>query len=274
MASRIDLHTHTTASDGTLTPPELLVQAEAIGLRALAIADHDSTAGFQSLLDLKIVPKSLELIPAIEINAEGDLGGHLLGYFLDAGHAGLQQQLSHYRAMRLDRARAMVEKLAGLGIVLDFERVVALAHGGSVGRPHIADALIEKGVVRSRKQAFNRFLKKDGPAYIPGESPSGSEAIALIRAAGGIPVLAHPCYYTTDNLIERLAERGLMGLEVYYPEHSRPLTQRYLEVARRLNLVATGGSDFHGPRTGRTVLACVEVPEGVLDDLREAKNRV
>jgi predicted metal-dependent phosphoesterase TrpH len=274
MASRVDLHTHTTASDGTLTPAELLAEAEALAVRYLAIADHDSTAGYQSLRSQTRPPSSVELIPAIEINAEGDLACHLLGYFLDETHAGLQSQLALYRDLRQQRARAMIEKLAGLGIALDFGRVLALAHNGSVGRPHIADALIEKGVVRTRKQAFERFLKKDGAAYVPGESPSGPDAIALIRAAGGVPVLAHPCFYTTEDLIQRLVEKGLMGLEVYYPEHGRPLTQRYIELAQRLNLVVTGGSDFHGPRTGRTALACVDVPESVIEGLRNAKTRL
>jgi predicted metal-dependent phosphoesterase TrpH len=271
--SRVDLHTHTTASDGTLDPPALLQKASELGIAYLGIADHDSTAGYEAVLPLQEQFPSVQLVPSIEINAEGTLACHLLGYFLDIKNAPLQKQLALYRQMRLERARAMIQKLQTMGISLEFDRVLALAKGGSVGRPHLADALIEKGVVRTRKQAFERFLKKDGAAYVPGNAPSAAEAIQLIRGAGGVPVLAHPCFYTSESLIEQLVNEGLMGIEIYYPEHSRSLIKRYLEIVEHFGLVATGGSDFHGPRTGRTALGCVDVPESVIEHLKTAQTR-
>jgi predicted metal-dependent phosphoesterase TrpH len=274
MPSRVDLHTHTTASDGTLEPAALLEKAAELSVRFLGIADHDSTAGYEAVLPLASKFPGVELIPAIEINAEGEGACHLLGYYVDFKSPAFQKELAAYREARHLRVRAMIDKLGSLGIAIDYERVRALAQGGSIGRPHIADALIEKGVVTSRQKAFDRFLKKDGPAYVPGESPSAGEAIRLIRSAGGIPVLAHPWYYTNDDLIGGLVAQGLMGIEVYYPEHSRALVKRYLEFAQTYKLVATGGSDFHGPRTGRTALACVDVPESAVEDLKKAKNRV
>ena len=271
MSSRVDLHTHTTASDGTLDPPALLQKASELSIQFLGIADHDSTAGYEAVLPLQDQFSSVQLIPAIEINAEGALSCHILGYFFNFQDATLQEQLAMYRDMRLQRARAMTQKLQALGIGIDFDRVLAIAKGGSVGRPHIADVLIEKGIVRTRQQAFDRFLKKGGSAYVPGEAPSAAEAIRLIRAAGGVPVLAHPCYYTSESLLEELIDLGLMGIEVYYPEHSRSLIRRYLEYAERFHLVVTGGSDFHGPRTGRTS-GGVDVPESVVEALNRPKS--
>jgi predicted metal-dependent phosphoesterase TrpH len=240
----------------------------------LAITDHDSTAGYEAVLPLQKQAPQLRLIPAIEMSAEGELGCHLLGYFIDPAQASFQAELVAYRAQRVVRVRAMAEKLKTLGFSLDFERVLALAQGGSLGRPHLADALVELGAVKSRQEAFDRFLKKNGPAYIAGETPTAGEVIRLIRSAGGIPVLAHPSYYTSDSLIKQLVELGLEGLEAYYPEHSRALIGRYRELAAAYRLVMTGGSDFHGPRTGRTELACVDVPEEVVTELEAARTRL
>lgn len=274
MASRVDLHTHTTASDGTLDPLDLFDKAAALGLQVLAVTDHDSTAGYEAVLAQSQRHPSLRVLPAIEMNAEGELSCHLLGYFIDHKSVPFQTQLARYRDQRIERSRAMVAKLAELGFPVKFERVKELAKGGSLGRPHIADALREAGFVRSRQEAFDRFLKKDGFAYVEGEGPTAEETIRLIRAAGGIPVLAHPSYYTPEPLVKGLVEVGLMGIEAYYPEHSRGLIQRYLELAKQFELVATGGSDFHGPGTGRAALACVGVPETVVKDLELARNRV
>src|SRR5262249_40851871 len=153
----------------------------------------------------------------------------------------------------------MTKKINALGIAVEFDRVVALAAGGSVGRPHLADALVEKGVVKTRQEAFDRFLKRDGPGFVSGEGPSAAECIRFIRSAGGIWVVAHPSYYKTPELLKKWVDAGLMGLEVYYPEHSKSLIRRYLEMTAASGLVATGGSDFHGPKTQRSALASVNV---------------
>jgi len=208
------------------------------------------------------------------MSAEGELYCHLLGYFVDPAAPGFQERLTQFRRLRLERIAAMTKKLNALGIPVDYERVVALAAGGSVGRPHLADALVELKVVRSRQEAFDRYLKRDGPGYIAGDGPAAADIIQFIRSAKGIPVLAHPSYYTTPELLKRLVDVGLMGLEVYYPEHSKSLIKRYLEMAESSGLVATGGSDFHGPKTHRSALACVDVPESVVEALENARARI
>lgn len=270
MPSLIDLHTHTTASDGTLSPERLFALAVELKIRVLSITDHDSLEGLQATRALQAAHPEIRVIPGIEMSAEGEIYCHLLGYFVDAKNPLFQAKLSGLRRRRLDRVAEMVKKINAMGVEVDYNRVIALASGGSVGRPHLADVLMEMGVVKNRQEAFDRFLKKDGPAYVPAGGPTAGETIALIRAAGGIPVLAHPSYYTNPEFLKRLVDLGLMGLEVYYPDHSRSLTQRYLELAGTYNLIVTGGSDFHGPKTQRDELACVDVPESVVDALVRA----
>lgn len=274
MASRVDLHTHTTASDGTLSPSQLFDKAAELGIDVLAVTDHDSTAGYQALRAIRDRHPDVELIPGIEVSAEGEWPCHLLGYFVSPEADGFQEELAQYRRWRQSRMAAMVRKLNALGVVVEMERVLAIAAGGTVGRPHLADAMIEKGYVKTRQQAFDRFLKRDGPAFVPGDGPRAPECIQLIRSAGGIPVLAHPSYYTSPDLLQKLVGAGLMGIEVYYPEHSRSLIQRYLDLAKTYQLVATGGSDFHGPRTGRPSMGSVAVPETVIQNLEQAKARL
>lgn len=270
MPSFVDLHTHTTASDGTLSPERLFAVALELKLRVLSITDHDSMEGFTATKTLQAAHPGIRVIPGIEMSAEGEIYCHLLGYFVNENAPGFRDRLAALRGRRLDRIAAMVKKINVMGIAIDYHRVVALASGGSVGRPHVADALIEKGVVKTRQEAFNRFLKKDGPAYVAADGPTAGETIHLIRAAGGVPVLAHPSYYTTPEFLKRLIDLGLMGLEVYYPDHTRSLIQRYLEMAATYGLIVTGGSDFHGPKTQRDALACVDVPESVVEALVRA----
>jgi predicted metal-dependent phosphoesterase TrpH len=267
MPSSVDLHTHTTASDGTLSPLALFAKAIELRIRVLSITDHDSTAGVDVTGALQAAHPEIRVIPGIELSAEGDVYCHLLGYFVDSSSSAFQEQLARLRQKRLGRMAAMVRKVNTLGFAIDYARVVALASGGSVGRPHLADALIENGVVKSRQEAFDRFLKRDGPAYVPSEGPTAAETIALIRSADGVPVLAHPSYYTSPEFLKPLVDLGLAGLEAYYPDHSRSLVQRYLELAANYGLIVTGGSDFHGPKTHRSALACVDVPESIVEAL-------
>jgi len=215
----------------------------------LSITDHDSTEGLEEALRQPL-PAGLRLIPGIEISAGGEGACHLLGY-------GIRHQDPHFQAqLSLFRTRQ------------------ALAGQGALGRPHLADALVEKKVVRSRKEAFQKFLNHNGPAYVPGDAPPSKEIIALIRAAGGVPVLAHPAYYSNEDYLKKLADEGLMGIEVYYPDVSRALRERFLTLAAQFNLIATGGSDYHGPRTSRSELACVSVPDSVLEALEKAQTGV
>ena len=239
-------------------------------MRVLSVTDHDSTAGLEAIQPLAAPHPEMRLIPGLEMSAEGELHCHLLGYFVDLRASGFQEKLTAFRQKRMQRIAAMTEKINSLGYAVDYQRVLELAAGGSVGRPHLADAMVERRHVKTRKEAFDRFLKQGGPGYLEGDGPSAAECIAIIRSAKGVPVLAHPSYYTTPDLLKKLTDVGLMGVEVYYPEHSKSLTKRYLEMANTAGLLTTGGSDFHGPKTQRNALACVDVPESVVAELEKA----
>ena len=242
---RIDLHTHTIASDGLLAPEALVALAHDAGVGVLAVADHDSTDGVDPAMTAGR-RVGMEIIPAVEINTdihESEI--HILGYYVDHQQAWLQEFLGRLRDGRVNRAAKMVEKLNALGIRIDFARVRALA-SGAVGRPHVARALVEAGVVASTEEAFEKFLGRNGPAYVERTKLSPPEAVQVIQRAGGIPVLAHPGWGVKDEVITALVETGLEGLEVYYPDHTPAMVTRYLEIAGRLRLLVTGGTDFHG----------------------------
>src|SRR5437899_2264448 len=242
---RIDLHTHTTASDGLLAPEPLVALAHDAGVGVLAVADHDSTDSVDPAIAAG-ARVGIEVIPAVEINTdvhESEI--HILGYYVDHHQPWFQEFLGRLRDGRLNRAAKMVEKLNAMGIRLDFARVRALAQG-AVGRPHVARALVEAGVVSSTEEAFEKYLGRNGPAYVERMKVSPPEAVQVILRTGGIPVLAHPGWGVTDEMIPALAATGLEGLEVYYPDHTPAMVARYLELAQRLKLLVTGGTDFHG----------------------------
>jgi predicted metal-dependent phosphoesterase TrpH len=242
---RIDLHTHTTASDGLLSPDALVALAHEAGVGVLAVADHDSTDGVD-LATAAGARVGMDVIPAVEINTddhESEL--HVLGYYLDHHQPWFQQFLQRLRDGRVNRAAKMVEKLNAMGISIDFTRVRALA-AGAVGRPHVARALVEAGAVGSTEEAFDQYLGRNGPAYVERMKLSPQEAVQVILQAGGIPVLAHPGWGVKDEMIPTLAQNGLEGLEAYYPDHTPVMVAHYLEVAQRFGLLVTGGTDFHG----------------------------
>lgn len=266
MSGRIDLHVHTTASDGQLSPAEVVHLALQIGLAAIAITDHDTTEGVTEALETAS-GTSLRLIPGVEISA--DFPGtevHILGYYLDHKHPDLVRKLTFSRDSRLDRAQRMVRKLAQMGIALDWGRVQQIAGDGAVGRPHIARALLERGYVASTGEAFARYIGRNGPAYTDRRKMSPGEAVETILAAGGLPVLAHPLQIT--SLIPELTGLGLAGVEVYYPGYGPEEVDLLLNLAAKHGLVATGGSDFHGgdvlPANG---LGGVPVPYKLLEGL-------
>src|SRR5207249_4619558 len=216
---RIDLHTHTIASDGLLAPAALVALAHDGGVGVLAVADHDSTDGVDPAMTAGR-RVGMEIIPAVEINTdihESEI--HILGYYIDHHQPWFQEFLGRLRDGRVNRAAKMVEKLNALGIRIDFARVRALA-SGAVGRPHVARALVEAGVVGSTEEAFEKYLGRNGPAYVERMKLSPPEAVQVIHRAGGIPVLAHPGWGVKDEMITALVETGLEGLEVYYPDHT------------------------------------------------------
>jgi predicted metal-dependent phosphoesterase TrpH len=253
MSGGVDLHSHTTASDGALSPRELVREAARRGLRVLAITDHDSTEGLAEAFAEAAKHPPITVVPGIEINCDVDGAEiHVLGYFLEYQAEWLQVFLREQRAERVARVHRIAERLEGLGMPIDPEEVFALVKEGSAGRPHIAQVMVSRGYVKTYREAFDRYLRAGGPAHVPRKRLSPGQAVATIRRAAGVPVLAHPGLAERDELIPDLVGAGLMGIECYYHEHSPAQTLNYLRMCKDLNLVATGGSDFHGPQIGRT----------------------
>jgi predicted metal-dependent phosphoesterase TrpH len=249
MPSRADLHTHSTYSDGVLTPRQLVDYAYRRGVRVLALTDHDITDGIPEALAAASAYPDLLLIPGIELST--DVPGnevHILGYFIDWQDQQLQQLLARLRHSRLERARRMVEKLAQLGVPVSWQRVQELAGDGAVGRPHIAQALVEAGHVASVNEAFARYLGRNGPAYVEREKLSPAEVVQLVRQVGGLPVLAHPRELEgqLEELLPQLKAVGLVGMEVYYQDYTPQEIERLLAWAQRFDLLPLGGSDYHG----------------------------
>ncbi len=243
----VDLHLHTTASDGRLSPTELVNLLGERGLRIAAITDHDSTEGLPEAYEAKERFPDLTLIPGIELSTEaGDSEIHVLGYFLDWKNAEFQKVLSGFRDGRVGRGQAMVERLGELGLPVEWERVLHFAGDGAVGRPHIALAMVERGYVPGVRDAFDLYLGRNGPAYVERQKLSPEDAVGIIRGVGGAAVLAHPSYVNNlDGHLTRMKDAGLAGMEVYY-SHYPPKTVRQLrEVAKRFDLLPCGGSDYH-----------------------------
>jgi 3',5'-nucleoside bisphosphate phosphatase len=275
--SRLDLHLHTTHSDGSFTPTEVIALAHKAGVTALAITDHDITTG---ILEATLAGQEhgIDVIPGIEISSIiGTSELHILGYFLDHQDARLNERLARLRDSRHRRNPKIIERLQAAGIAITYEEVRALAGTDSVGRPHIARVLMEKGVVASAKEAFDLWLADGRPAYVPRELPTPSDAMQWIREAKGLPVLAHPTWVkptdgTLTDLVRQLKADGLDGVEVHYSTHTPRQTREYLALAKQLDLLVTGGSDFHGftkpdidVGVGKGTL---HVPGSLLDKLR------
>lgn len=281
--SRLDLHVHTTHSDGSSTPAEVVHLARRAGVTALAITDHDITTGVAEAATTG-QELDIEIIPGIEISSTlGDSELHVLGYFLNPPDPGLNERLTVLRESRHRRNPQIIERLQTLGIEITYEEVRALAGTDSVGRPHIARILMEKGVVGTAQEAFDRFLAEGKPAYVPRVLPSPAEAVQWIKAARGLAVLAHPTWIkattgTLADLVRLLKVDGLDGMEVHYSTHTPRQTREYLDLAKRLGLLVTGGSDFHGLTKpdiqvgiGRGTL---HIPDTLLRKLKEAAARL
>jgi len=274
-ASGVDLHTHTTASDGTLTPRELVQAAARRGVRVLAVTDHDSTEGVRDACDEATRHPPLTIVPGLEINC--DVPGaevHVLGYYVDHEAAWFQEFLREQRVERAARVERITARLTELGMPIDPAEVFAIVKEGSAGRPHVAQVMVQRGYVSSVREAFDRYLHANGPANVPRRRLSPAEAVRVIRRAHGVPVFAHPGLAERDAIIPELIEVGLMGIEAIYAEHSSTQTAHYKELCRAHGLVATGGSDYHGERSGRTnPLGQPPVPMSVWVQLKEAAQR-
>ena len=244
---KADLHLHTTASDGRLAPKELVSLAVKVGLDVIAITDHDTIDGIApALAAAKTIP-SFTVIPGVEINTDVPHGEvHILGYFIDYKDRKLAASLQKLRDSRLGRAQQIIAKLGNLGMKIEWQRVCELAQGGSVCRPHIAQALFEKGYVGSEKEAFNKYIGHDGPAYVERYKLLPVEAVELVRDAQGLPVLAHPADISDlKELVPELKESGLVGIEIYYRDYGSDIIDGLLKVAGQYNLIPTGGTDYH-----------------------------
>jgi predicted metal-dependent phosphoesterase TrpH len=250
---RIDLHTHSNRSDGTFTPSEVVRAAAERDLDVIALTDHDTTEGLEEAIAAG-GELGVEVVPGVEFSAEHERTSvHVLCYWPDVGDAGLQAELKRLRDDRFRRGEMMVEKLQALGFPISFERVREIAGGGNIVRPHVAQAMVEAGIVASEEEAFERYIADGGPAHVPKHALDPVDAVTLIRAAGGLCVLAHPGMWgdqtsVPEGLIERMAAAGMVGLEVDHTDHTPEQRARYRALADRLGLIATGGSDCHGTR--------------------------
>ena len=277
--SGIDLHVHTTRSDGTFAPARVVALARERGLAGVAVTDHDTTDGIEEAAAAGAAA-GVEVIPGVELSAELDGGSvHVLGYFIDPADPGLREEFRRLRDGRERRGELMVERLRELGYPISIERVREIAGAAPIVRPHVARAMVEAGIVSSEEEAFTeRFIADGGRAYVPKHALHPLDALDLIRRAGGACVLAHPGMWggqapLPEELIEQMAERGMAGLEVDHPDHTPEQRERYRQLARALGLVATAASDCHGDRYDPVRLGCLATDPEVLAALRERAGR-
>lgn len=261
--SRVDLHVHSTASDGRLTPAEVIREAAERGLSYIALADHDSVDGIAAAKAAAESLPQLKVIPGIEISTDIPQGEvHILGYFIDYTDPELLANLDRFKNSRLRRAKEMVAKLEGLGVHIDWQRVQEIAGSGTIGRPHIAQAMMEKGYAASFKEVFDEYLGHGRPAYVEREKMLPAEAVAIIVKAHGLAVLAHPLTVNEpEAMISELKPAGLAGIEAYYNGYTAEEVDQLVELAQRHNLIATGGSDYHGIEPdNETAIGGADVP--------------
>ena len=273
MPATIDLHLHTLASDGRLSPTELIQLVAKQGLETISITDHDSTEGLEEAYEAAKKFPYMRIIPGIEMSA--DIPGdevHVLGYFLDYHDVEFQEMLTELRRGRVGRAQVMVEKLVALGKPVEWERVLHFAGDGTVGRPHIALAMVEAGYFKEPKEAFEEYLGNDGLAYYDRPKLNPTESVAMIRKVGGVPVLAHPTFMNDMEAgIASLKKEGLVGMEVYYAQYDDDTVRHLARLAREYDLIPCGGSDYHGlGNTGEPLPGTLGPPEETVKLLEDA----
>ena len=266
-----DLHLHSFYSDGMLSPGELVSRASAAGLAAVAVADHDTLAGQAEAFEAGR-REGVEIVTAVELSViEDDRDVHILGYLVDPADEPLAAALAGLARARDDRARLMVEKIREAGVPLSFEAVGALAGRGTIGRPHIARALLDAGAIGSFNEAFSRFIGAKAPAFVPKRVLALDDVVSLVEGAGGVAVWAHPGRLVGDEaLLGRMVAAGVGGLETTHPNHTNAVESLVAETAARLGLVATGGSDFHFAEVMKADIGESTVPHSVVDALRQA----
>ena len=272
MPAEVDLHLHTTESDGRLTPAELVALADKQGLRVIAITDHDTTSGLDPAWKAAMAYPGLVVLAGIELST--DVPGneiHVLGYYIDHQDTSFQMMLYEFRESRVGRAQKMVEKLGELGMPLEWERVKEIAGQGSIGRPHVAQALLEKGHISYLQEAFEKYIGRNGPAYVEREKQTPEAAVELITNVGGTPVLAHPAQVDNlEDVLTSLKAVGLKGMEVFYAQYDQATVARLAELADKYDLLPCGGSDYHAFGTpGEPLPGKAGPPMWVAMELRE-----
>ncbi|MGM0472072.1 MAG: PHP domain-containing protein [Bacillota bacterium] len=273
--NKIDLHLHTTASDGSYTPEELVQRAAKKGLQTIAITDHDTVAGVVPAL-VAAKELDLEVVPGVEFTTYiGQQEVHILGYYFDYLDQDLLLRFTELQNARKNRGQKIVKKLNQLGVDLKWKEVIEVAGSGAVGRPHIARAMVNQGHVAKVSDAFDHYIGDWGPAYVPKTALEPKEAVDIIHQAGGVAVLAHPGHLGDDQLVMEIIEAGVDGLEAYYLTHNEQQVEKYVKLATRYDLLTTGGSDCHGPKVKEGILlGTVEVPDHVIPDLKSCyRNR-
>ncbi len=261
--SQADLHLHSTASDGRLSPAELVQKSVEAGLTIIALTDHDSVNGIVPALETAKTFPNLRVIPGVEISTNIPKGEmHVLGYFIDYTHPELETTLKKMRNSRQERMQGMIAKLRGLGLSIEWERVKEIAGSSTMGRPHLAQAMLEKGYIPSLKEAFTKYIGWGKPAYVERDKMTPQEAVELILQANGLPVLAHPLTPNDpEAMVIELKASGLVGIETYYDGYTTEEINRLLSLAQRYGLIATGGSDYHGlDTTTETMIGGANVP--------------
>lgn len=266
-----DLHLHTKFSDGTFTPEELVLRAQQNGLACIALTDHDSVEGCARASKACAAVK-MDFIPGAELTAEhDDVEVHILGYFLDITDEKFLARIGTFQTVRQNRIHEMVAALNKLGIPLKAESVFALANCKSPGRPHVARALVKENLIGSLDEAFERFLKKGRPAWVPKTKMSALEAVELIHRAGGLAVIAHPGLNRSDDIIPDLVDAGMDGIECFHTKHSTVMSERYLEIADKYHLLVTGGSDCHGFSKKQPLIGTVKLPYEHVEQMKAAR---
>jgi len=266
-----DLHLHTQFSDGTFTPEELVVQAQKNGLACIALTDHDTIEGCARTASACAAVR-MEFIAGTELTAEfADTEVHMLGYFLDTENPLLLEKMGKFQSVRQSRIHEMCAALNRQGVPLKAEAVFALANCKSPGRPHVARALVKEKLIGSLDEAFERYLKKGRPAWVPKTKMSALESIELIHQAGGLAVMAHPGLNRTDAIIPELVAAGMDGIECFHTKHSTAMAERYLEIAEQHHLLVTGGSDCHGYSKARPLIGGVRLPYEHVENLQAAR---
>jgi 3',5'-nucleoside bisphosphate phosphatase len=266
-----DLHLHTNFSDGTFTPEELVLHAQKAGLACIAVTDHDSVEA-SARAAAACAAVNMEFVSGTELTAEhDDTELHVLGYFLDTSNEKLLAEITKFQAVRQNRIHEMVTRINEMGLPLQAESVFGLANCKSPGRPHVARAMVKEGLVRNLDEAFERFLKKGCPAWVPKSKISALDAIDLVHQAGGIAIMAHPGLNRTDNIIPGLVDAGLDGIECFHTKHSTATSERYLEIADTYHLLVTGGSDCHGYSKGKPLIGTVRLPYDHVGKMKERR---